>query len=864
MAMMIAAASGEETLDQPSCRWHNPAVATSRCVDLGFPISSSGMARLVARNKYLFEDERKFYARGVSYGTFAPNSSGEPFPEPERVAQDFALMRELGANVVRTYEPPPPWMFEEAAKHGLRFMIGIPWPSHLAFLDSRDMTREIRETIRKAVANMRRFGDATFAYTLGNEIRSDIVRWHGARAIRRFLAELYDLGKQADPEGLFTYANYPSTEYLELNFLDFISFNVYLHREEDFRRYLTRLMTLAADCPLVLSETGMDTIREGDAAQASLLEWQTRAAFELGLSGIVVFAFTDEWFRGGAEITDWAFGLVTRDRQPKRAYSVVADVFHADLPPPLQSAPKASVVVAAYNAEATLGGCLDSLRNLNYPDYETIVVDDGSTDSTANIAESSGVRALRIEHRGLAAARNAGIDAATGDIVAFIDADARADSDWLYHLVATLANRRAEAAGGPNFAPPAASALAAAIAAAPGAPREVPAGDDVLAQLCGCNIAAAKAALGRVGGFDTMFTAAGDDVDLSWRLREVGATLAASPGAVVIHARRPTIGAYLAQQRSYGRGEGLLFRKHPHRTGAQDGMYGAPSWLSALFGLPRIYYGAMGRGLFQVIYPGNAPLALQIPLSVEWVGLSAILLIFGLVSHVLGVLGCLGFVATIAGAGVAAALSPLERGASDPLTRLILFALWILGPLARGYERERMRFRYEPAHDPAITAQENVLQRRGAIGFSCDGADGREPPSTKVLLESLRTALVRRGLAVAPADGFEPYDLQIIVAPAIRVPLNALNDGPGRVAIRWRLDVAMRPMLIAGAAVLAVLLLAGLPFAASMIVLALAALGVAAFGAARAVMIPAVMEAAANDVCGRLRLKLAAAEGGSR
>jgi beta-galactosidase/beta-glucuronidase len=93
------------------------------------------MDRLVARGKFLFEGERKFHARGVSYGPFSPNSRGERYPEPERAAQDFALMHELGANVVRTYVPPPPWMFALAAKHELRLMVGMPWPFHMAVLE---------------------------------------------------------------------------------------------------------------------------------------------------------------------------------------------------------------------------------------------------------------------------------------------------------------------------------------------------------------------------------------------------------------------------------------------------------------------------------------------------------------------------------------------------------------------------------------------------------------------------------------------------------------------------------------------------------------------------------------------------------
>src|SRR5260370_30973122 len=92
------------------------------------------MDRLVPRGKFLFEGERKFCARGVSYGPFAPNSRGERYPEPERAAQDFALIRELGANVVRTYVPPPPWMFELAAQHDLLLMVGMPLPCDLAFL----------------------------------------------------------------------------------------------------------------------------------------------------------------------------------------------------------------------------------------------------------------------------------------------------------------------------------------------------------------------------------------------------------------------------------------------------------------------------------------------------------------------------------------------------------------------------------------------------------------------------------------------------------------------------------------------------------------------------------------------------------
>ena len=90
---------------------------------------------------------------------------------------------------------------------------------------------------------------------------------------------------------------------------------------------------------------------------------------------------------------------------------------------PLPHCPKVSVVVASYNGERTLKACLESLERLNYPDYEVILVDDGSTDTTPQIAAAfPNVRYIRHEKNlGLSVARNTGIAAATGEIIAFTD-----------------------------------------------------------------------------------------------------------------------------------------------------------------------------------------------------------------------------------------------------------------------------------------------------------------------------------------------------------------------------------------------------------------------------------------------------------
>jgi hypothetical protein len=95
-----------------------------------------------------------------------------------------------------------------------------------------------------------------------------MARWHGPERVRGFLRELVEIVKATDPDRLVSYANFPSTEYLDVDFADFVSFNVYLHGEESFRSYIAHLHNLSEDKPLILTEFGIDSIREGTAFQA--------------------------------------------------------------------------------------------------------------------------------------------------------------------------------------------------------------------------------------------------------------------------------------------------------------------------------------------------------------------------------------------------------------------------------------------------------------------------------------------------------------------------------------------------------------------------------------------------------------------
>ena len=294
------------------------------------PSPAGAPRRIVVDGKFFRDGPAKFYVKGVTYGPFAPNERGEPFAGVEETARDFRLLRALGANVLRVYHVPPRWFLDLAPSYGLRVLIDIPWSKHLCFLDSRELCAAARRAVREAAA-VGRAHPAVFAYSVVNEIPPDIVRWSGVRRVEGFIEELVEEVRQADPGALCTFTSFPSTEYLEVQNADFACFNVYLHERDALERYLSRLQMLSDTRPLVLGELGMDSIRQGRARQAQFLREQLETVFRGGLAGAVVFSFTDDWHRGGAQITDWAFGLTTAERVPKESFEAVRECFEKAL-----------------------------------------------------------------------------------------------------------------------------------------------------------------------------------------------------------------------------------------------------------------------------------------------------------------------------------------------------------------------------------------------------------------------------------------------------------------------------------------------------------------------------------------------------
>jgi O-antigen biosynthesis protein len=659
---------------------------------------STSASRVTLDGRFFRLGDGKYPVKGVTYGPFTPSAASGTLPSRTQVLIDLDLIQQLGANTLRLYDVPPSWFLDIALAHDLRVFIDIPWARHLCFLDRKDQQQAALNAVRQAARSCAGH-PAVFAYSVANEIPAEIVRWHGARRTSRFLESLMQVARENDPGCLCTFTSFPSTEYLTAGSADFICYNVFLHHSRAYEAYLDRLQLLAGHRPLILGETGIDTLRMGEAQQAEILSWQIECAFRRGLAGLMIFSFTDDWYSGDRLVEDWAFGVTTRQRQFKQSYRVVQRQFRTAPYFRLARLPRVSVVIACHNGQRTLKACLEAATQLAYPDFEIILVDDGSTDATSQIVLSCpNVRYIHQQHHGLSVARNTGIAAATGEIIAFTDADCRPDEDWLYYLVQELLREGVAGAGGPNYLPPDDSRVAAAVMASPGGPTHVMLTDRDAEHVPGCNMAFWRWALEELGGFDPAFHQAGDDVDLCWRLLERGRRIGFSAGAMVWHYRRSTVRAYLAQQFGYGEAEALLARKHPEYFNA----LGTSQWRGRIYSFARpsaslhqpvIYRGTFGTALFQRVYDPGTESWLAGVTSVEFHAFITLpLLALGAAFPGLLPVGLAGLALSTSVAIVAGLQAELPRRQRAFWSRPLVSLLYFLQPIVRGWARHRWRF----------------------------------------------------------------------------------------------------------------------------------------------------------------------------
>ena len=190
--------------------------------------------------------------------------------------------------------------------------------------------------------------------------------------------------------------------------------------------------------------------------------------------------------------------------------------------------PSVSLVIPAYNEEEYLPLCLESIKKQDYTEqYEVIVVDNASTDDTARIALDWGAKVVYESKRSPACARQKGVEAATGEIIAFIDADSQAPACWLSTIVSRFVREQETVAISGPYAYCDAGRIAK-IASYTGSFINI-----IIDQLFrkafnkggaiwGCNFAVRRSALLEIGGFDTSIRFYGEEYELSLRLKRAG------------------------------------------------------------------------------------------------------------------------------------------------------------------------------------------------------------------------------------------------------------------------------------------------------------------------------------------------------
>lgn len=221
-----------------------------------------------------------------------------------------------------------------------------------------------------------------------------------------------------------------------------------------------------------------------------------------------------------------------------------------------------TVVVCTYNGSETIRGCIESLIKQSFSQsYEIIVVDDGSTDNTLTVLEKFQQDIKIIEHgtnKGLGTARNTGWEAARGDIVAYIDDDAKAPEDWLQSLYSYY-DDDVDGVGGYSS-----TLIDNYIGRYEVARMEVVYGPNAerVDGAGGMNMSFKKNILAEVDGFDERFTHIGDDTDINKRLNQKGYNLRVVPEIRVEHQYPKSIFGFISKKFNRGLGRAVIDEKY--------------------------------------------------------------------------------------------------------------------------------------------------------------------------------------------------------------------------------------------------------------------------------------------------------------
>jgi len=225
-----------------------------------------------------------------------------------------------------------------------------------------------------------------------------------------------------------------------------------------------------------------------------------------------------------------------------------------------------SVVIPAYNASATIGECLLALAQQSVPNsgYEVIVVDDGSTDGTGEIASRHGAVVIRQANAGPAAARNTGIASALGATILFTDADCAPATDWIVEMTAPLVD--VQIAGVKGVYRTRQKNLLARFVQIEYEDRYDHTARQAYVDFVDTYAAAYRRdVLLASGGFDPRIRV-DEDQELSFRLAEAGHKMVFNPCAIVYHRHSETWRKYVQRKYSFSYWKALILRLHPSKA----------------------------------------------------------------------------------------------------------------------------------------------------------------------------------------------------------------------------------------------------------------------------------------------------------
>jgi hypothetical protein len=296
-----------------------------------------------------------------------------------------------------------------------------------------------------------------------------------------------------------------------------------------------------------------------------------------------------------------------------------------------------------------------------------------------------------------------------------------------------------------------------------------------------------KVVLEEAGGFDPIYTAAGDDVDLCWKVLDRGWEIGFHPAALVWHHRRPGMRAYLRQQRGYGRAEALVEARHPDRFTPA----GTARWRGSIYNSVvqrrrgfRVYSGLYGTASYQSVYQGGGHLFDLVHQA--GMPLAATLLVtapFALVHPLLGLPAVAAVLFTLALGLVDASRVQLPRRISRRGFRTSVALMHLVQPLVRTWGRVRTASRAR--REVTLVPIAGPVRR---VGRSVQLLPATGP---RVELAASVVSLLRRaGFRVVPSSGWDAYDARVIGSPLIHGDVLSTNypEGCVQIAVRRRLN----------------------------------------------------------------------------